>query len=71
MNKKERRLAYSTAFQSAAENVVVVEDLKVSPTSPFAAVLNTALPRPTLQVSYLAGLHLSLSAEMPTRGSSM
>ena len=30
MNKKERRLAYATAFQNAAESITVVEDLEVS-----------------------------------------
>ena len=30
MNKKERRLALSTALQSAAEAITVVEDLKVT-----------------------------------------
>ena len=30
MNKKERRLALATAFQSATANTVIVEDLKVS-----------------------------------------
>ncbi len=37
MNKKERRLALATAFQSATANTVIVEDLKVRSTaSPVA-----------------------------------
>lgn len=33
MNKKERRLALATAFQSATANTVIVEDLKVRSTA--------------------------------------
>ncbi len=30
VNKKERRLAVATALQSAAEDIIVVSDIKVS-----------------------------------------
>lgn len=39
MNKKERRLAYATAFQSAAESITVVDDLKVIILIPLALLL--------------------------------
>ncbi|KAK9788287.1 hypothetical protein WJX73_009931 [Symbiochloris irregularis] len=45
MNKKERRLAYATAFQNAAESITVVDDLEGSLTQPRTKELMAALKR--------------------------
>lgn len=39
MNKKERRLAYATAFQNAAESITVVDDLEVGHLLDHSALL--------------------------------
>ena len=66
MNKKERRLALATAFQSATANTVIVEDLKVRSTASPVGRKPAKLTVDSAQfVAAITDLHCQRTANSP------